>query len=130
MSSCDKQDIITSTMDDSGRCHYMGTYCTKKIKFVGCVQKVKSFCCFNSKLARIVQEQGRPQLATFGADGGWGSAKHPNCRGFTPEEFQALNFDNIDLSEYTEDIERSVRKNIESTLQNTATQSLQNRGVK
>lgn len=129
MASCDKQDIITSTMEDSGMCHYVGTYCTKKIKFVGCVQKVKSYCCFNSKLARIVHEQGRPQLASFGPDGGWGSEKHPNCRGFKPEEFQALNFDNIDLSEYTQDIERNMRKNIESSLQNTATQSLQNRGV-
>ncbi|WP_028845468.1 conjugal transfer protein TraN [Thermodesulfovibrio thiophilus] len=130
MASCDKQDVITSTMADSGMCHYVGTYCTKKIKFVGCVQKVKSYCCFNSKLARIVHEQGRPQLASFGPDGGWGSEKHPNCRGFKPEEFQALNFDNIDLSEYTQDIERNMRKNIESSLQNTATQSLQNRGVK
>lgn len=113
--SCDSQDIITSTMDESGRCHYVGDRCLKKW-FGSCVQKAKVFCCFNSKLARIIHEQGRSQLSTFGLSGGWGSAKNPNCRGFTPEEFQALDFGKIDLSEYYADIQRNIRQNIESVV--------------
>ena len=113
--SCDSQDIITSTMDKSGRCHYVGDRCLKKW-FGSCVQKAKVFCCFNSKLARIIHEQGRSQLSTFGLSGGWGSAKNPNCRGFTPEEFQALDFGKIDLSEYYADIQRNIRQNIESVV--------------
>jgi len=112
MARCDTQDILTSTLNESKYCHYVGTRCVKK--FLGiCLQKVKVFCCFNSKLARIIHEQGRPQLSTFGPSGGWGSAKRPNCRGFTPEEFQAIDFARIDFSEYVEDIQRNIRQNIE-----------------
>ncbi|MEM2863619.1 MAG: conjugal transfer protein TraN [Ignisphaera sp.] len=112
---CDQQDILTSTYKESGYCHYVGSRCIKKI-LGKCVQKSKVYCCFNSKLARIIHEQGRPQLVTFGPDGGWGSAKSPNCRGFTPEEFQAIDFGRIDFSEYIEDVQRSVRQNIEPQL--------------
>ncbi len=61
--------------------------------------KKKSFCCFNSKLGRIFNEQERPQLGK-----GWGSAEGPQCRGFAPEEFQKLDFSEIDLSEFIVDI--------------------------
>ncbi|MEM3986834.1 MAG: conjugal transfer protein TraN [Candidatus Methanomethylicia archaeon] len=113
---CDAQDILTSTYKESGYCHYVGSRCIKKI-LGKCVQKSKVYCCFNSKLARIIHEQGRPQLTTFGPDGGWGSAKRPNCRGFTPEEFQAIDFGRIDFSEYIEDIQRNIRRNIEPQIQ-------------
>lgn len=113
MGGCDSQDVITSTLNESRRCHYVGDRCVKKW-FGKCVQKIKVYCCFNSKLARIIHEQGRPQLSTFGASGGWGSAKHPNCRGFTPEEFQAIDFGRIDLSEYYGDIQRNIRQTIKT----------------
>ena len=31
---------------------------------------------------------------------GWGSAKHPDCAGITPETLLAVNWDDIDLSEW------------------------------
>ncbi|MGB9760642.1 MAG: conjugal transfer protein TraN, partial [Thermoproteota archaeon] len=123
MGSCDQQDILTSTFKESGYCHYVGKRCIKK--FLGvCLQKSKVYCCFNSKLARIIHEQGRPQLSTFGSDGSWGSAKHPNCRGFTPEEFQAIDFNQIDFSEYIGDIERNVRQNVEQSIGTTLQEKL------
>lgn len=119
---CDKQDIMTSTFKESGYCHEVGEYCIKKWPLVGCVQKAKGFCCFNSKLARIIHEQGRPQLVGFGVDS-WGNPKNPNCRGFLPEEFQALDFNKIDLSEYIEDIQRNIRQNLAPQLQQQIQQS-------
>ncbi|MBO8143557.1 MAG: conjugal transfer protein TraN [Thermodesulfobacterium sp.] len=112
---CDKQDILTSTYKESGYCHYVGSKCIKKLPLVGCVQKAKVYCCFNSKLARIIHEQGRPQLANFQGNL-WGSAKHPICRGFTPEEFQALDFSKMDLSEYYADIERNMTENLQQKI--------------
>ncbi|MFC3052353.1 conjugal transfer protein TraN [Kordiimonas pumila] len=94
---CDQQDMETGMLAGSGLCHYVGTYCSAKLPFIGCIQKVKSHCCFNSKLGRIIHEQGRAQLKGFS---GWGTPKEPRCEGFTPEQFQALNFADIDLSEY------------------------------
>ncbi len=113
MARCDQQDILTSTLNESKYCHEVGEYCVKKWPLVGCVQKARGFCCFNSKLARIVHEQGRPQLQAFAPNGAWGDPKDPNCRGFRPEEFQALDFNKIDLSEYIEDIQKNIRQNLE-----------------
>lgn len=80
----------------------MGTYCSRKVRlgFIKfCVQRKKSFCCYNSKLGRIFNEQGRIQLGR-----GWGSPESPECSGFTPEEFQKLDFSEIDLSEFIADV--------------------------
>jgi len=126
MGSCDEQDVITSTYKESGYCHYVGSRCVKKLPLVGCVQKAKVYCCFNSKLARIIHEQGRPQLTTFGPSGGWGSAKRPNCRGFTPEEFQSIDFGKIDFSEYVGDIQRRVRQNLEPQIMDIFQKSMEN----
>src|SRR3546814_7103530 len=67
-----------------------------------------------SKLGRIIQEQGRPQLKSF-ADG-WGPVKTPNCRGFTPEEFQALDFSRMDLSEYYSEVQARAQADIQSDM--------------
>ena len=101
---CTDEEWQTNSARDEGRCHYIGDYCKEDWPVIGCVQRAKVYCCFNSKLARIVHEQGRPQLKSFGPDGGWGSPESPECRGFRPEEFQMLDFSRIDLSEYFGDI--------------------------
>jgi len=55
-------------------------------------------------MGRIIHEQGRIQLQKFNPNGNWGSTGSPNCEGFTPEEFQMLDFSQIDLSEMFGDI--------------------------
>ncbi|MBI1919713.1 MAG: conjugal transfer protein TraN [Geobacter sp.] len=110
---CDQGDIQTGMQAASKDCHYIGDYCEKKWPLVGCVQKAKGYCCFNTKMARIIHEQGRPQLQSFSADGGWGTPISPNCRGFTPDEFQSLDFSRIDLSEYFGDIQKDLDTKIQ-----------------
>jgi len=91
-----------------GNCHYVGSYCAEK--WLGtCVQRKKTYCCFSSPLARIIHEQGRPQLGI-----GWGTPESPNCRGFTAQEFQKLDFSRIDFSEW---IEEEVGKNVAPQIQ-------------
>ncbi len=71
-------------------CTYVGEFCSKrrKIGFVRvCVERSRSYCCFNSKLARILQECGRPQIGK-----GWGSDRNPNCSGYTIDEFANVDF--------------------------------------
>ena len=116
-SGCDQNDVQTAIFNDSGYCHYLGDMCVKKNSILGCIQRAKRFCCFNSKMARIVAEQGRPQLKSFVPDGDWGTPAHPNCRGFTPEEFQQLDFSKIDLSEYFTDIMEGMNQNIQDAEQ-------------
>jgi hypothetical protein len=94
--SCPEDDLRATTRAVSRSCHYLGSYCSRKVLGV-CLTRRSSWCCFSSPLARIVQEQGRAQLARS-----FGSARHPECRGFTMEELGALDWDMMDLSEWVE----------------------------
>jgi conjugal transfer mating pair stabilization protein TraN len=111
LAGCDQQDMETGMLKGSGMCHEIGSYCSSSILGV-CIQKARGHCCFNTKLGRILQEQGRPQLGAF-SQLGWGTPKEPYCRGFTTQEFQALDFSRMDLSEYYEEIEARAQTEIE-----------------
>lgn len=112
MQACDAMSMETSMNAESGFCHEIGTYC--KTEWLGsCVQKAVGYCCFNSKMGRIIHEQGRPQLKGFSD---WGPPKNPDCRGFTPEEFRSLDFSKIDMSEYYEDLVHKTQDQIQDTM--------------
>ncbi|HEX7856799.1 MAG TPA: conjugal transfer protein TraN [Sphingobium sp.] len=111
LSGCDQQDMEVGMLEGSGMCHWVGGYCSSKILGI-CVQRSQGHCCFNTKLGRIIQEQGRPQLKSFNSIG-WGSPEQPYCRGFTPEEFQALDFSRMDLSEYYSELEARAQADIQ-----------------
>ena len=112
MQACDAMSMETSMNAESGFCHEVGTYC--KTEWLGsCVQKAVGYCCFNSKMGRIIHEQGRPQLKGFSD---WGPPKNPDCRGFTPEEFRSLDFSKIDMSEYYEDLVHKTQDQIQDTM--------------
>ena len=115
---CEASENQLSDNKDKGLCHYIGQYCSRNLGFLGCVQRKKTYCCFNSMLGRILQEQGRPTLKRFGPWGSWGTAESPNCRGFTPEEFQMLDFSKMDLSEWYGHIETQAQQQITNTFQN------------
>lgn len=97
LAQCSEQEQILGQKREAGQCRYIGTYCSND-SFFGCLARKNTYCCFNSKLARIIQEQGRPQLGV-----GWGSAENPDCRGLTPEELTRIDFASIDFSEFYAD---------------------------
>ena len=121
---CGTQEAMTVRQVAKKQCHYIGDYCQQDWWLVGCVQRAYVYCCFGSELGRIIQEQGRPQLISFNATG-WGTPEQPDCRGFTPEEFQHLDFSKIDLSEYINDMEVASQATIQNTMQ-TGLQNLKN----
>lgn len=78
----------------------VGEYCSKKVLGV-CLEKKRSYCVFDSKLAQIVQQQGRQwQLGI-----GFGSAESPNCSGINVAQLQALNFAIMDFKNFYADLE-------------------------
>jgi conjugal transfer mating pair stabilization protein TraN len=80
-------------------CNYVGSYCSKKV-LGWCYERKQSYCCYNSKLAKLINTQGRAQLGkTFG------SAKSPDCSGFSPGELTGLDFSQMDLTEFIKDIQ-------------------------
>ncbi|MEL7539685.1 MAG: conjugal transfer protein TraN [Pseudomonadota bacterium] len=97
--SCDPEEEALATRKDEGHCHYVGTYCSNKALFGICLTKKRSYCCFNNVLARIIHQQGRPQI-----DFEWGDRKEPDCAGFTVAQFQTLDLSVIDFSEFYNDV--------------------------
>lgn len=90
---CSPSEVLLDRQDDAGLCHKIGTYCSSS--FLGiCLTKRDVYCCFQSKISRILQEQGRPQIGKT-----WGTPKKPLCDGFTIFEFQQLDLSVMDFRE-------------------------------
>jgi conjugal transfer mating pair stabilization protein TraN len=90
---CNSSERQLDTKDDAGLCHKVGSYCSDKVLGI-CVTQKTAYCCFASKLTRILQEQGRPQLGLA-----WASPKNEQCRGFTIDQFAMLDLSRMDFSE-------------------------------
>lgn len=80
----------------------VGEFCSKKVLGV-CLEKKRGYCQFDSKLAQIVQQQGRNGQLRIG----FGAAKSPDCRGITQTELQQIKFDNLDFSNFFEDLQNN-----------------------
>jgi conjugal transfer mating pair stabilization protein TraN len=108
ITSC-SQSAIANGCGQQGEAIYLGDYCSLKLPLVGtCLAKTYVFCKFQGLLATIIQAQGRAQLAGGQNPMSWGSVQSPNCSGFTPTQFQELNFSNMNLSEYIAVIKNQV----------------------
>jgi conjugal transfer mating pair stabilization protein TraN len=99
MMSCNEDEGKLAMKEGARLCHTIGTWCSSCFRVLGvcvsCVEHTTSKCCFNSMLARIVNEQGRAQVGK-----GWGGAESPDCSGFTVAQLQTLDFARMDLSEF------------------------------
>jgi len=99
MSSCNEDEGKLAMKQGAGLCLSIGTYCSSCIRILGkcvsCIEHTTGKCCFNSRLARIINEQGRVQVGK-----GWGSGESPDCSGFTIAQLQSLDFAAMDLTEF------------------------------
>ena len=107
--SCSDDEKVTAMKRDARLCVEFGDYCSSCItvfgKCVACLERTKSYCCFNSHLARIINEQGRAQVGkTWGSD----TARNPDCSGFSVAQLQSLDFSRMDLSEFYAEITPTI----------------------
>lgn len=100
---CSREETLLHERDAKGLCAYVGTYCSDRVLGV-CVTKRKAYCCFESKLARILQEQGRRQLPKP-----WNTPKREQCAGFTLDEFARLDLSQMDFSEVYAEFTEAAR---------------------
>ena len=91
LAGCSASERELARERHDGNTRYLGKRCAKRTFFGVCIRHEKVWCTFGSKLGRILQEQGRSQLGR-----GWG-----DCRGFTVAEIESIDFDRLDLSEFT-----------------------------
>ncbi|MCL1064298.1 type-F conjugative transfer system mating-pair stabilization protein TraN [Shewanella benthica] len=102
ITSCSEEEKALGDAKEDKLTISLGEYCAEKILGI-CIRKKKSYCAFSSKLARIVQEEGKAQLGL-----NFGSAKNPDCRAFTPNQLQQLNMDSMDFSDFYEDLHEGI----------------------
>ena len=99
MLSCNEEEGKLAMKEGAKLCRTIGTWCSSCIRILGrcvsCIEHTTSKCCFNSMLARIVNQQGRVQVGK-----GWGTAQNPDCSGFSVAQLQTLDFAAMDLSEF------------------------------
>lgn len=93
---CSEDELSLGVDRRLKKTHYVGSYCHTDSMF-GCLEKRRSYCVFSAPLPRIINEQARPQLGR-----GWGSAKQPDCSGITLAELNRLDWNKIDLKEWTD----------------------------
>lgn len=126
LGECTEDELALADRAAMGATHYIGSYCAKR--FFVCLQVKRVYCRFNSKLARVFNEQMRGQTgATWGTDrvsyhyeyqsqpnGDLVSVPvatpgtGPHCNGATVEEMEALDLEKIDLSEAFADLTADV----------------------
>lgn len=101
LASCSSEEKALGKAKDKRLTVYVGEYCSKNVLGI-CLEKKRGYCEFTSKLAQIVQQQGRAwQLGI-----GFGSGSSPDCRGITPEELQKIDFSKVDFSAFYDDLNR------------------------
>jgi conjugal transfer mating pair stabilization protein TraN len=95
LAQCSEEEKALGKAKDDKLTIYLGSYCAEKV-LGQCLRKKRTYCVFDSLLARIIQEQGtRDQLGLS-----LGTAKVPICGAITPEQMQQINFEDIDFSDF------------------------------
>ena len=94
LANCSAEEQELAEERNAGNTRYLGKYCAKRTFFGACIRRARAWCVFGSKLGRILQEQGRGQLGV-----GWG-----DCRGLSVAEIEGIDFERLDLSEFTENL--------------------------
>lgn len=100
---CEQQELEMNAKRSLDSCHYVGSYCKSRVAGV-CVESRESYCCFNSPLSRIMQEQLRPQLGLS-----FGSAKNPQCAGIPMEQLGQVDWSQVNLDEWLAILQKNGR---------------------
>ncbi len=99
LASCSPEEKNLAVSRSNSMCVYVGSYCSNKERITGlCLSMKETYCCFGSKLSRIVNEQGRPQIGM-----NFGSAESPNCSGILITDLQKIDFSKVDFRELFND---------------------------
>lgn len=118
--SCSPEEEALGEAKEGKLTLYIGQYCASKVLGV-CTRKKRSYCVYDSKLARIIQEQGaKNQLGLSN-----GSAKHPTCHPITPEQLQQINFEYLNFSDFYEDMNSNMALPSQSEIQSRLQSQLQ-----
>lgn len=104
LASCSSEEKALGKAKENKLTVSIGEFCSKKVLGV-CLEKKRSYCQFDSKLAQIVQQQGRNGQLHIG----FGKASSPDCRSITQTELQQINFEALDFSNFFDDLQKNKK---------------------
>ncbi|HVO72064.1 MAG TPA: conjugal transfer mating pair stabilization protein TraN, partial [Aggregatilineaceae bacterium] len=91
---CEQKEYELAAKKSLKACTYLGSYCATQVLGL-CVEERESYCCFSSPLARILQEQIRPQLGMS-----FGDMKNPSCGGIPIDQLARVDWNQVNLDEW------------------------------
>ena len=104
---CEEEELGFGNSLVHHACHYIGSKCVKKWGvFQKCIIDARVYCCYQSPLGRIINEQIKGasvpsnQRSEYRGEAEWGTVDEPRCDGLTVDEIQNANWDDVDLSEW------------------------------
>lgn len=108
LAHCSTEEKTLALSRQKGLAVGVGRYCAHHMPWPlehVCTEHKQSYCVFGSKLARILQTQGRQrQLGRR-----FGSAEKPDCSGITPEQLQAIDLAKMDFKDFYADLKDSIQ---------------------
>lgn len=111
MLSCSEDEQKLALKRGQNLCVYAGDRCVSK--FLGaCVTREQSYCCYTSRLSKIVAQGAGAQLGRPPSSGA--------CGGFTPAELQSVDFSQIDFSEFIAEVAPTPKSAGPATLRATS----------
>ena len=103
LAHCSDEEKALGVNHEKGLSVYVGRYCAHEVLGI-CVEHKEAYCVFDSKMARLVQEQGRANQLHLR----FGKAEKPNCRGISATELQRIDLSRIDFSSMYADLNNKV----------------------
>ncbi|WP_207462135.1 conjugal transfer mating pair stabilization protein TraN [Azospirillum sp. SYSU D00513] len=94
--ACEQEEFELAAQRELKNCHYIGSFCQSEALGV-CIEVRKSYCCYNSPISRIIQEQVhlQPQVGMT-----WGTPEEPNCDGLTTDKMELVDWSAVNLDEW------------------------------
>lgn len=116
LGGCDNDEVELAKAKEQGLAIEAGDgsnneYCYNRVLKV-CTSYHRVYCVFPSKIARIVQVEGRKKQLKIGFGTIGDDDAHPDCRGLTPEELAKLDFTKMDFSALYHDILRKAQSSL------------------
>ncbi len=92
--ACEEAEFELGSKRQLKSCHYLGSYCATEV-LGSCVEKRDAYCCYNSPLSRILNEQIKDQLNLS-----WGSPEYAQCGGIPLTDLPDVDWSQINLDEW------------------------------
>lgn len=100
---CNNDDMELASARRQNLTHYVGRHCSRRV-LGECLRRTYTYCTYSSKLERITAQQLHQQF-----NRSYGSSQNSTCQGFTPEDMEQAQLDDINLEEYERDIENAAQ---------------------